>query len=399
VSALDGYGELGRVTPGGSRAAIERTLGLARTQLGMDAAFLSLFAGGMEIFRVVDGDAASFGIEAGATVPLDDTYCALMVEGELPHLVPDARREPRVRDLPITEAADVGAYVGVPVRYRDGRLYGTLCCLAHGREQTLNERDVEFMHAMAHLVADELEREAVESEMWRIEWRRIRSILDREELRIVFQPIYDLQRDELVGFEALARFDATPPRSPSAWFEAAAAVGLGTELELLAVGAALGLIDRLPEGTSLALNVSPQVAGSDELLELVAPVAGRLVIEITEHAPVDDYPRLHVALARLRALGARIAIDDVGAGFSSLRHILRLTPDIVKLDLSLTREIETDAARRALAASLVEFARGVETLIAAEGIESPRELALLRALGIDYGQGFYLARPSSLLLH
>ena len=103
------------------------------------------------------------------------------------------------------------------------------------------------------------------------------------------------------------------------------------------------------------------------------------------------------ALAPLRERGARLAIDDVGAGFANLRHILRLAPDIVKLDLSLTQEIAHDPAREALAGSLVGFADGVGAAIAAEGISSDEDLAVLRALGVDYGQGFYLARPAPLL--
>jgi EAL domain-containing protein (putative c-di-GMP-specific phosphodiesterase class I) len=130
---------------------------------------------------------------------------------------------------------------------------------------------------------------------------------------------------------------------------------------------------------------------------LLLDVAGRVVIEITEHAQVDDYDALRDALAPLRERGAQLAIDDVGAGFANLRHILRLAPDLVKLDLSLTHEIARDPAREALASSLVGFAEGVGALIVAEGISSDEDLALLRSLGVDYGQGYHLARPSALL--
>ena len=107
--------------------------------------------------------------------------------------------------------------------------------------------------------------------------------------------------------------------------------------------------------------------------------------------------QVSAVLAPLRERGARLAIDDVGAGFANLRHILRLAPDIVKLDLSLTHEIARDPAREALASSLVGFAGDVGASIVAEGISSDEDLVLLRALGVDYGQGFHLARPSALL--
>jgi EAL domain-containing protein (putative c-di-GMP-specific phosphodiesterase class I) len=186
-------------------------------------------------------------------------------------------------------------------------------------------------------------------------------------------------------------------RPPSAWFAEATEVGLGVELELAAIRAALLRLDDFPADVAIALNVSPATALDPRFCELLLDVAERVVIEITEHAQVDDYDALRTALAPLRERGAQLAIDDVGAGFANLRHILRLAPDIVKLDLSLTQEIARDPAREALASSLVGFAGGVGASIVAEGISSDEDLALLRTLGVDYGQGFHLARPSSLL--
>jgi len=122
--------------------------------------------------------------------------------------------------------------------------------------------------------------------------------------------------------------------------------------------------------------------------------APRVVLEITEHEAVDDYDTLIRGLAGLREQGVRVAIDDAGAGFASLRHTLQIAPDIVKLDISLTRNIDTDHARQALASALVQFADEMEITIVAEGIETPEELAELVQLGVHYGQGFYLAKPS-----
>jgi EAL domain-containing protein (putative c-di-GMP-specific phosphodiesterase class I) len=208
---------------------------------------------------------------------------------------------------------------------------------------------------------------------------------------------FDLLDCSIVSLEALARFWTEPMRSPSVWFAEANEVGLGAELELAAIRSALQRIDDFPEGVALALNVSPATALDPRFCELLLGVAERIVIEITEHAQVDDYDALAAALAPLRQRGAQLAIDDVGAGFANLRHILRLAPDIVKLDLSLTQEISRDPARLALATSLVGFAGGVGARIVAEGISSDEDLTSLRALGVDYGQGFYLARPSALL--
>ena len=117
------------------------------------------------------------------------------------------------------------------------------------------------------------------------------------------------------------------------------------------------------------------------------------MIEITEHAPVADYDALAQAIRPLRAHGVRLAVDDAGAGFASLRHILRLSPDVIKLDRALTAEIDSDAPREALAAALILFASRIGSTVVAEGIEREEELRTLRNLGVLYGQGYYLARP------
>jgi len=216
------------------------------------------------------------------------------------------------------------------------------------------------------------------------------------ELDTVFQPLVDLQRNRLVAYEALTRFPGDVTWTTRDWFENANAVGLGPRLERAAVAAALSYLDEIPEPVALAVNVSAAVAMTDEFFELVAPVASRLIVELTEHEPVDDYDALIDQLTQLRALGARIAVDDVGAGFSSLQHAFRLDPDIVKLDLSLTSVIETDARTRALIATLVRYAARTGAAVAAEGIESEDELERVRELGIHHGQGYLLGRPAPL---
>ena len=392
---LEGLAELARLKLDSSTEAVERILSLARSALDMDVALVGTFDGDF-LVRAIDGDGEWFDLEVGDSIPAAETYCQRMVQGDLPQLVHDAAADERTADLPVTRESGIGAYVGVPIRLWDGTLYGTLCCLSRAAESSLNLRDVRFMRVLAEIVADQLDRDQLESEMRRLEWSRIRSVLD-DAIDVEFQPVFDLKDCSVVSLEALARFWREPMRSPSAWFAEANEVGLGAELELAAIHSAVQRLDDLPEDVALAINVSPRTAIGPRFCKLVLGVAHRLVIEITEHAQVDDYDTLRFALAPLRERGAQLAIDDVGAGFANLRHILRLAPDIVKLDLSLTQEIARDPARRALATSLVDFADGVGASIVAEGISSDEDLALLRALGVAYGQGFYLARPSPLL--
>jgi EAL domain-containing protein (putative c-di-GMP-specific phosphodiesterase class I) len=395
---LEGLAELARLTGDGSSEAIERILSLARAALDMDVALVGAFDTDF-VVQAVDGEYEWFGLEAGLRMPQENTYCSHMIIGDVPHLVTDAMNDERTADLPLTREAGIGAYVGVPIRLWDGTLYGTLCCLSRSPEPSLNERDVRFMRVLAEVVADQLDREQLESESHRLEWARIRALLDREGLDVEFQPIFDLVDCSIVSLEALTRVWSEPMRSPAVWFAEAAEVGLGAELELLAIQTALNRLDEFPADVALALNVSPSTALDPRFTELLLDVADRIVIEITEHAQVDDYDALQAALAPLRDRGAQLAIDDVGAGFANLRHILRLSPDIVKLDLSLTQEIARDPAREALASSLVGWAGGFGASVVAEGISCDEDLDVLRALGVDYGQGYHLARPSSLLLH
>jgi EAL domain-containing protein (putative c-di-GMP-specific phosphodiesterase class I) len=221
--------------------------------------------------------------------------------------------------------------------------------------------------------------------------RRVTKMLEHG-VDVALQPIIDLDRGEVVSVEALARF--SDGRSPDEWFAEAASVGLNQALELAAVRSALGRLGELPPGTRLAVNVSAATAASPELAELLDGVpAGRVVLEITEHVAVADYVALAGALEGLRARGVHIAVDDAGAGFASMRHVLRLHPDVVKLDISLVRGIDADPAHRALVSALVSFARETHTSLVAEGIETAAELEAARALGVGCAQGFHLGRP------
>jgi EAL domain-containing protein (putative c-di-GMP-specific phosphodiesterase class I)/ActR/RegA family two-component response regulator len=226
---------------------------------------------------------------------------------------------------------------------------------------------------------------------------RIRGVIERGELDIVFQPIVALDSREIVGYEALSRFSAAPHRGPAAWFAEAHEVGLGPELELLAIRLACAHSHALPEGMFMAVNVSPVTAERPELLPLLAGCdVDHVVLEVTEHARVDDYPRFRLAIARVRELGAQLAVDDAGAGFASLRHILELNAELIKLDGSLTQSLEADPRRRSLAAALIEFGRESGASVLAEHVESELQLIELRRLGVDYGQGYHLGRPAPL---
>ena len=213
---------------------------------------------------------------------------------------------------------------------------------------------------------------------------------------MVYQPIVDLRTRAVVGMEALARFHSLPLRPPNEWFAAAVELELGIQLEMMAVRSAMTALPHLPDGAYLSVNCSPRAAMAPELAALVDGDASRMVVEITEHEAIEDYEVLATALEGCAARGVRVAIDDAGAGFASLRHTVLLHPDIVKVDTSLTRNIDGDRAKRAMTSALVSFGEEMGIAIVAEGIETREELETLVTLGVPFGQGFYLAEPAPL---
>lgn len=222
-------------------------------------------------------------------------------------------------------------------------------------------------------------------------------VIARQSMRSVYQPIVDLRDRRTVGVEALARFGGPPHRSASQWFDDAAELGLTVELERAAIDVALRGLRALPSDVFLSLNASPTSVLTGQVLEAVRGVPGeRIVIELTEHTRVDDHERVRSAVDDLRRHGVRIAIDDVGAGYAGLQWILRLRPEMIKLDLELPRGIDVDPVRRALTTALLEFGLQSGATVIAEGIETAGELTTLAQLGVRWGQGYYLARPGPL---
>ena len=165
-------------------------------------------------------------------------------------------------------------------------------------------------------------------------------------------------------------------------------------MELTAIEAALNQAGHLPDHIYLTINASAEGVMAPEFADIIGKVdPHRLVIEVTEHGVVQDYEGLLAKLDGFRRQGVRLAVDDAGAGYSGLQHIVRLKPDIIKLDMSLTRNVDADPARRALASALIFYARETGCQILAEGIERDAELKTLKLLGVSKGQGYWLGRP------
>ncbi|AXJ08369.1 EAL domain-containing protein [Arthrobacter sp. PM3] len=216
-----------------------------------------------------------------------------------------------------------------------------------------------------------------------------------EGLSAAYQPIVDTARGTVVGYEALARFPGFAERNPEVWFAAARARGQAAGLEAAALRAALAVRPSLPANCFLTLNVSPGLLPTEGIREIWRSQGnlGGLVIELTEQTPIDSYLELEPDLNQLRAAGALIAVDDAGAGYAGLRHLLALRPSLIKIDRELVQDVDRDEAKRALISMLGTFASRVDAWILAEGVERVEELDALVTLGVPLVQGYCLARP------
>ncbi|UZK66146.1 sensor domain-containing phosphodiesterase [Sphingomonas sp. M1-B02] len=378
-------------------SVVQRALRAVRSHLGLQVAYVSEIVGSESVFRSVDAPGLEHLIKPGDTRSLDDVYCRHILEGRLPQLIPDTAAEPLAMAMPITTAVPIGAHVSVPLRMADGHIYGMFCCLGPHADPSLNLRDLSMMRAFAELAAFEIDRERSLAQARRDITDRIGRIVANQSMRIVYQPIWNMEGTRPIGFECLARFPDLPVRSPDKWFAEAAESGMAIDLELAAIRAALAALTVLPDDVYLAVNASPSTALHPRLAALLAGYPlDRVVLEITEHDCVEDFEALTLAIAPLRAQGLRLAVDDAGAGYCGLQQILQMRPDLIKLDRSLIQDIGTDPSRRALAAALTMFARETGSRIVAEGVETEAELAMLRALGVHTVQGYLLGRPASL---
>jgi EAL domain-containing protein (putative c-di-GMP-specific phosphodiesterase class I)/DNA-binding NarL/FixJ family response regulator len=223
---------------------------------------------------------------------------------------------------------------------------------------------------------------------------RLQRVMSRREFAIYLQPVVRLDTGEVVAVEALTRFD--DGMRPDVQFAEAATLGLGLNLQRATLEAAIVAAAGLPADVALSVNLSADVLQFEPTLPAIVAAAARpLIVEITEHERIDDYEAVRAAFDRLGP-NVRLAVDDAGSGFASLRHILALRPSYVKLDIEWVHGIDRDPVKRALVSGLTYFAQETGCELIAEGIETEEERQIIRDLGIQLGQGYLLGRPQPL---
>jgi EAL domain-containing protein (putative c-di-GMP-specific phosphodiesterase class I) len=294
--------------------------------------------------------------------------------------------------LPAARIPRIRSYVSSPVTLSDGSLYGTFCAFGFTSDKELSGRDEALMKVLASAASVIIEPELQEQRRRDDIEGRLDPLVSAGGPSVVLQPIVDLATGTRVGAEALSRFPREWGKAPDVVFEEAHSVGRGHQVELLALRGAAAHLDGV--GGYVAMNVSPQTLLTPGFTTLMRDLPlDRVLLELSEHDRVEDYDALTAALAPFRAAGMRLAIDDVGAGFSSLRHIVVTDPDVIKMDRSIVSGADTDPVLARLVQSLVTFGHGCGVTVVAEGIETAGEAAALREMGVDLGQGWFYGRP------
>ena len=379
------------------KTAISSLIRSVRDRLDMDVGFLSEFSQDQRVFRFVDCASDANLVSEDSCGPLKDSFCEMIADGRLKQLVPDTEVSGETDLVPEFTTIPVKSHVSVPVVLSDGHTFGTFCIFSREVKPKLNNRSLMLVRVFADVIAALIEDARKGSEENRRRQEVILDILERDELLLHAQPISALTDRSIQGFELLARLSTDLDLSPAQLFIDADRLGLSSAIGLRVVEKSKEALSVLPANAYVSINVTPAFLLQCDISGIYTPEeAKRIVLELTEHEEIADYDLLNARLKPLRDAGMRLAIDDAGAGYASMRHILLLSPDMLKLDMSLIRDIDQDRDKQSLVAALRGFAEVQGYKVVAEGIETESELTELETLFIGYGQGYLSSRPQPL---
>ena len=370
---------------------LSQLLHRARAVMEMPVAFIARMDGTTQTLEHVDSGLPLL-FREGYQAPRATSLCQWILDGELPPVMPDLTVHPAAMALPLARKPRVRSFASVPIELSDGSLYGTLCTASLRRTASAQDRDADLLAVLAQTAAVLLEPH-VSGRTRRSALRaRYAEVIGAGGPHIVAQPIVDVATGERVGAETLSRFPEDWGLAPDACFREAFEVGLGEDLEF----ATLARCGRIAEHAIgyVSMNVCPATVLDPRFPAFMAGLPlPKVLVELSEGYPVDDYDNLLDVLRPLRVRGLRLAIDDVGAGFSSLRHVIRMSPDVIKLDRAVVTGLDADPVARSLVRSLCAFARSAGALVVAEGVETPGEASVLREVGAHLAQGWFYGRP------
>jgi EAL domain-containing protein (putative c-di-GMP-specific phosphodiesterase class I) len=371
---------------------VAELLRTAKKSLGLSLTFLTRLDGEVQHLEVVESSIPFF--RDGQTMPQSTSLCQAILDGKLPSVIPNVAKLPEAMKTRAARFPRIRSFVSVPVSLSDGTLYGTFCAAGFTADNQLTKRDHALMEVLASAAATLIEPGVQERSREAAIRARLAPVFSSGEINVVLQPIVSLADGIRVGAEALSRFPTEWSMAPNEVFAEATSIDFGIELELLAARRAVDNLSNI--SGYLSINFSPGTLLDGRCRQLLESTpCERIIVELSEHDPVHDYGALAAVLSPLRERGMRLAIDDVGVGFSSLRHIVVSAPDLIKLDLSIVTGVATDQVLRTLARSLAEFGHEVGASVVAEGVETKEDAVALREAGVDFGQGWHFGRPGT----
>lgn len=392
IPLRDLLGNLSREDPETERSMRDLVDALRR-HLSMEVAFIGELTDRQRILRVVAAQGPD-GPRSGRADPEAESHCAQVVEGRLPEILGDISEHPTAAGLQAVRDLEIAAYIEVPLRLPGGELYGTLCCYDRTENNSLGERDLALMRAVAEVLGERIARRRKEDQEAYAFRAALTSTLGSDAIQVAWQPIVRVNDRQPIGNEALARFPEIPQIATGEMFMMARRLTPDLNLDMQVLERVLAQRGKDDGGQLRFINAWPELLTESRFFDLIKRAGKDVVIELVEDPATIPTEMLKQAAMRVRRYGLRVAIDDVGTGHSNLARLVEICPDYIKLDRSLIREIDRDPAKQALVATFVSFSERIGGQIVAEGVERAAELEVLADLRVPLAQGFYIGRPT-----
>lgn len=370
----------------------------ARTKLRMEVGFISRFDGDMRTFYLVDSAPGVDIVRSGGSDYRGESLCQRVVDGRAPQLIGDAQLTSGASDLTAVKLVPVGAHISVPIVFSDGSVFGTFCVFSRYSIPELNYRSLAMCRVFADVVSALIEEASAlpqyESHDWAKKKIEVAELLTKGGLKYTPAPLINLNTGKQQGVELISYLIKTTPNiaSPVLLMHEAVRLGLAKLIGVHLIEQVIATLAATPSETYVAINITPELlAGFDFMEWLNQETCGRIIFEISEHDRVSSYYDLKRILQPIRQSGIRLSIDNAGAGFASMQHILQLQPEFVKLDGGLTCGIASDSGQQAMLQALLLFSRAQGCTLIADGISNKQDEEYLLHAGISVGQ--YIKQP------
>ncbi|SIT12086.1 EAL domain, c-di-GMP-specific phosphodiesterase class I (or its enzymatically inactive variant) [Thalassolituus maritimus] len=364
-----------------------------RTKLRMEVGFISRFDGDMRTFYLVDSAPGVDIVRAGGSDYRGESLCQRVVDGRAPQLIADAQRTAGASDLAAVKLVPVGAHISVPIVFSDGTVFGTFCVFSRYVIPELNHRSLAMCRVFADAIAamiEEADALPLHESEHRIQLKNeVTELITKHGLKYVRVPLVNLNTGKQEGTELIPSLVRTTDNlaSPLLLVHQAVRLGLAKLIGVNLMEQLFATLSALPDEHYVVINVTPEfLAEFSFTVWLSDDLCRRIVFEISEHDRVASYHELKRVLQPLRQSGIRLSIDNAGAGFASMQHILQLQPEFVKLDSCLTCGVASDTAQQAMLQALLLFSRSQGSTLVADGISNQQDEDYLLHSGISLGQ-------------